>query len=196
MEEGVHQQQAVGVLHQLDADVGAGALELLLGLGEREVVVGERAHVAVGGDEEAAGAGGRVLHDLAGPRLDEGDHAVDQGARGEVLAGARLLLGGVLLEQALVEVAEALGAGGVPVEGVDLLDQLAQDPGLLDGGVGAGEDLLDELRALGAEVDEQLAVELELVDPVPGLEVVPALALAGAARSGCRSPCAILRNSR
>ncbi len=53
-------------------------------------------------------------------RLHHRDHAVDQRARREVLAGAGLLLVGVLLQQALVEIAQAFLPGAVPVELVDL----------------------------------------------------------------------------
>jgi hypothetical protein len=48
------------------------------------------------------------LDNLAGLGLRQSDDAIDQRPRREVLAGAGLLLGGVLLKQALVEVAEAL----------------------------------------------------------------------------------------
>ena len=54
-----------------------------------------------------------------GLRGYEGDDAVDQRARGEVLAGAGLGLAGVLLEQSFVEVAEAVALGREPVDGVD-----------------------------------------------------------------------------
>ena len=57
----------------------------------------------VGGDEEAAGAAGRVADGevLADSRvgLDAADHALDQRARREVLAGALLALGRGLLQQ-------------------------------------------------------------------------------------------------
>ena len=117
--------------------------------------------VAVGGDQEAAGAGRRVLDDLAGLRLHQADHAVDQRARREVLAGAGLLLGGVLLQQALVEVAEPFLARGEPVELVDGGGQRLEVGRLAQLGLGVGEDgedgLILGLRGV-AEIEQQTAV--------------------------------------
>ena len=45
--------------------------------------------VVVGGQEEAAGAAGRVADGLPGLGLHDVDHGLDQRARREVLAGAR-----------------------------------------------------------------------------------------------------------
>jgi hypothetical protein len=73
----------------------------------------------IGSDEKAAGAGRRVLDHLVGLGLHQAHEAVDQGARREVLLSAGLLLGGVRLQQALGEVAEALLARREPVQLVD-----------------------------------------------------------------------------
>ena len=83
-------------------------------------IVGVLLDVAVGRDEEACRARCRVLHDLAGLRLHQADDAVDQWARREILARARFLVRGVLLQQPLIEIAEPFLAGGEPVELVDV----------------------------------------------------------------------------
>ena len=105
-----------------------------------------------GGDKEAAGAGGRVLDVLAGFGLHQADEAVDQRARGEVLAGAGFLVLGVLLEEALVEVAEAFLARVEPVEPVDGGGQGLEICRLAEPGLGVGED-----RADGAVVTRSLS---------------------------------------
>jgi hypothetical protein len=80
-----------------------------------------------------AGARGGVLHHLARLRVDQGHDGVDERTRREVLPRARLHLAGVLLQQPFVEVAEALFAGAVPVELVDLAHQLREVGGLAQG---------------------------------------------------------------
>ena len=100
----IHEREAMRVLHVLHAEEGFVAVFALLGVFERvEVVV--LAQVVVGGDQEAAGAGGGVLNGVGQLRLHQGNHAVDQHARGEILPGAGFLLVGVLLQQSFVEVA-------------------------------------------------------------------------------------------
>ena len=58
----------------------------------------------------------------------------------EVLAGAALGLAGVLLQQALVEVAQAVLGGAEPVDAVQALDQLLQVARLLQAGLRVGVD--------------------------------------------------------
>ena len=113
------------------------------------------AQVAVGGDEEAAGTGRRVLDDVVECRLHHRDHAVDQRSWREVLAGAGFLLVGVLLQQPFVEIAEPFLPCAVPVELVDLGHQRGERGRFLDEGTGVGEDLLHEARAVAAEVDQR-----------------------------------------
>ena len=166
VEHRVHQREALHVGDELHAVEGFALLEVLLRDGEIVELVGVRLHVAVGVDEEAAGAHGGILHALAGLGLHERDHALDERARREVLAGAALGLLGVLLEQALVEIAEPLGLRAVPVERVDVLDDGAEVPRLAERRRRVGEDRLHAPRALAAEVDEELLVELEQLDAV------------------------------
>ena len=63
----VHQQQAVRVRHQLEADEGLACAGTPAASRAGRKVVGLLLDVAVGGDEEAAGARRRVLDDLARP---------------------------------------------------------------------------------------------------------------------------------
>jgi hypothetical protein len=68
VEHGVHQAEALHVGHELDAVERFADLELLLSRGQIVVVVGLRFDVAVGVDEEAAGADSGVLDALTGLR--------------------------------------------------------------------------------------------------------------------------------
>ena len=135
---------------------------LLLGLGEA-VEVAVLAQVVIGGDEEAAGAGGGILDHVIQRGLHDGDHAVDELARGEVLAGAGLLFVGVFFQQALVEIAEPFLPRGIPVELADVADEGGEGGGFLDEGGGVGEDLLHQSGAVRAEVDEGDLVKLEAI---------------------------------
>src|SRR6266478_6680652 len=92
------------------------------------------ADVAVGGNEKPAGAGGWVLDDVVERWFHHCDHAIDEGPGGEVLAGAGLLLVGVLLQQTFVEIAKALLPSAVPVELVDLGHECGERSGFLDEG--------------------------------------------------------------
>ena len=81
VEEEVHAAEAGDVGHQLDAAQRLEAQVPLLVAVELEVVL----EVLVGGEEEAAGAAGRVGDHLAGLRPHAVDDGVDQRARREVL---------------------------------------------------------------------------------------------------------------
>lgn len=124
----VHEREAVHVGHQLHAVERLLALEGLHARGQLEQVVRLGPDVAVGVDKEAAGAGGGILNQLFGLGLHQRDHALDERARREVLAGAALHLLGVLLEQAFVEIAETLFFGAIPVQIVDGFDDGVEVP--------------------------------------------------------------------
>ena len=66
------------------------------------------------GDVETAGAGGGVLDDVVERGLHHVDHAVDEGADGEVLARAGFHFAGVFFQQAFVEIAESFRVGRFP----------------------------------------------------------------------------------
>lgn len=176
VEHEVHEGEALDVGDEFHAVDGAVALEVLLVFFEFEEVVGFFADVAVGGNEEAAGAGGGVLDEFAGLGIHEVDDGVDEGSWGEVLAGAGFGFVGVLLEQAFVEVAEAFAAGAVPVEAVDAVGEGFEVFGGAQGAVGVGKDGAHAGGlGVGAEVEEHGAVEVELFDAVFGGEVGPAV---------------------
>ena len=78
--------------------------------------------VAVRGEQEAAGAAGRVGDDFAGLRLDAVHDGIDERARREVLARAALDVLGVALQQPLVRVALDVGAHPAPVLVADQVD--------------------------------------------------------------------------
>src|SRR5277367_3598134 len=94
-------------------------LKLLLFRLQREILVRLRSDRALGGDKEPAGAGSRILDDVAGHRLHQSDEDADQHARREILSGAALGLFCVLLEQPLVEISEAISLLGKPMQLVD-----------------------------------------------------------------------------
>ncbi len=108
VQQAVHQRQPAGAGHQFHADIRVVALEGLLFLVQVVHIVGVAADIRIGGDQKAGGAGGRVLDGFAGLRLDQRDDAVDQRARGEVLAGAGFGFAGVFFQQAFIQVAEAV----------------------------------------------------------------------------------------
>src|ERR1700687_1019958 len=107
------------VRHQLKTDQRIVALEECLRLGEVVEIVAVILDVAVCRDQKSAGSRGRVLNDLADPPLHKAADAVDQGARREVLARSRFLLGGVPLEKPFVEIAKSLLPAGEPVQPID-----------------------------------------------------------------------------
>src|SRR5690242_2689487 len=108
MQQQVHHAEAVRIGDQLRTDEGAMSLEMRLCLGQLVEIVGAVLDVAVGCDQEASRAGGRVLYHLARLRLHEAHNAVDERTRREVLARSRFLLRGILLQKALVKLPKAL----------------------------------------------------------------------------------------
>ena len=72
VQQQVHQAEAMRIGHQFGPDKGIVPLEKSLRLGQLVEIVGLILDVAVGGDEKARRAGGRVLHDLARLRLSSG----------------------------------------------------------------------------------------------------------------------------
>ena len=129
----------------------------------------------MGADQKAPRAGGRIADAVTQLRLHQPDDHVDQHARGEVLAGTGFLFVGILLQQALVQVAEAFFLRVVPVELVDLGDQRGECLRLADHRGGVGEDHPGDTRAMRAEVDQLLFVFLEAIGIVVMLEIGPAI---------------------
>lgn len=74
--------------------------------------------------------------------------------------GAGFLLRRVFLQKALVQIAEALFLGAVPIKLVDGRDDLLQILGLVDICLRAGVDLADAACAVFAEMVEKLFIEL------------------------------------
>ena len=89
--------------------------------------------VVVGGQQEAAGAAGRVADRVVGAWAHHVHDGPDQRARREVLPGAGLHILGVALQQRLVGVALHVGINGQPVLAVDqFLYQPGQQGRILD----------------------------------------------------------------
>ena len=158
----------------LHAVEGAGVVFLLLRFCPR-IRLGVLAQVVVGRDQKTAGACCGVLDDVFQFRFHHRDHAVDQHARGEVLACAGFLFVGVLFQQAFVKVAQAFLTGAVPIEFVDFAHQRGKRGRFFDEAAGVGEDFLHQFRAVAAQMDQQYLVELQPVWCGEIFQVVPAV---------------------
>ena len=135
---------------------------LLVGLG-----LGLLAQVLDGADEEAAGAAGGVEDGLAEPRVDLVDDELGDGARRVELAG---VAGGLeVLQELLVDVAEHVAViGGVEVDAVDLVDDLAHQGavlhvvvGVLEGHADQAGDLVCRRRSAPSAWAERVVDEVE-----------------------------------
>ena len=150
----------------------------------------------VGGDEEAAGAAGRVADRevLADARvgLHAADHALDERPRREVLAGALLALAGGLLKQPLEGRGLDVDVERGPLGLVDEADELVQVDRVGEAALGAAEDVAEDARLL-AERAQRLDVGVEQLGAALLAQVRPVVSSAAAR---CPRSSAILRNSR
>jgi hypothetical protein len=105
-------------------------------------------HVIVGGDEEPAGAAGRVADHLPGSRGHHVDDGLDEGTRREILPRARLDVLGVLFQEPLVDGGLDVDAQADPGLAVNQIDQPAQLGRVLDAVLRLAEDDGDEARPL------------------------------------------------
>jgi len=137
VQEEIGHAQDVGEVLLLDA--GEAVLDgALVGLGP-----GLLAQVLDGADEETAGAAGGIEDGLAEAGIDLLDDELGDGARGVELAG--VARGLEVFEELLVDVAEHVAIiGGVEVDAVDLVDDLAHQRAVLHVVVGIVERGLDE----------------------------------------------------
>ncbi|MNP19411.1 hypothetical protein D3C76_1119350 [compost metagenome] len=108
--------------------------------------------------------------------LDAVDDAVDQRARGEVLAGAGFGFAGVLFQQAFIQIAEAVAAGAEPVDAVEAFDQLFQVARFFQARLGIGVDGGDQRVSVLAQVEQHLPVVVEQVQTGLAVQVRPARA--------------------
>ena len=109
--------------------------------------------------------------------------------RREVLSRAGLLVGGVLLQQPLIEIAQTLLAGGEPVELVDAGGERLEIGRLAQPGLSISEDRADQLVLdFGlAEIEQQPLVVVELIQPLALRQFAPS-DTPSAAGPPCRSP--------
>ena len=112
----VHHAQPGRAVHDLPAVQGVPLQVLQLAPVHRRVMADD---VVMGGQQEAAGATGRVADGVVGPGPHHVHDGLDQRAWREVLPGAGLHVLGVALQQRLVGVALHVGAEGQPVLAVD-----------------------------------------------------------------------------
>ena len=130
VEKEVHQAQLKGSGHDLPAPEGV-PLQKFLGLPVQRVVLGV-GQVALGRQQEAAAAAAGVGDGCPGFRSDALHHGPDQRSGREILARAAFHVLGVLLQQALVNLALHIGGHGHPVFPVDHLDDAVEDGGVAD----------------------------------------------------------------
>ena len=140
---------AQDVREVLFLDAGEAVLDgALVGLG-----LGLFAQVLDGADEEAAGAAGWVEDGPAEAGIDLLDDELGDGARGIELAG--IARGLEVFEQLFVDVAEHVSViGGIEVDAVDLVDDLAHQRAVLHvvaGTVEGGLDERDDVAAAGED---------------------------------------------
>ena len=117
-------------------------------------------------DEEAAGAAGGIENGLSEARIDLLDDELGYGARGVELTG---IAGGLeILEELFVDVAEHVAIiGGVEVDAVDLVDDLAHQRAVLHVVVGILEGRSDEASDLVAAARRGLELGKEgVVDEI------------------------------
>jgi hypothetical protein len=155
----VHRSQPGGAVDEFGAVDEARAQPLAVLRRQRPV-----SGVPVGLEQEATGTACRVGHGVGGRRPDAVDHRLDQGARGEVLAGAALDVLGALGQQFLVRVTLDVDAGRRPVLLADQVDDEPLELGrVLHLVLRLAEDDAED-ALLPAQPREDLAVEdLELV---------------------------------
>lgn len=164
----------MGVGDQFDTGEGLTPLKLLLLGGQIEIIVVPASKMLVGCNHEAEGPAGGIAAALTESGLNELHHGVDERPWREVLPGSGLLFVGVLLQQPFVQVAEAFFPGAVPVQAVDIVDDLFEILGFVDVGVSVDVYLLDPVLPFSAQLEEQLAVVLVQLDAFFGGEVRPA----------------------
>ncbi|MND55561.1 hypothetical protein D3C80_466490 [compost metagenome] len=176
VQQAVHQGQATGIGHQLDPDKGFLLLETHL-LQRQVVIVRLALDVLVGGDEKTGGAGGRILNHFPRLGLEAAHHAVDQGARSEVLAGAGFGFASVFLQQTFIEIPQAILLGAEPVDLVEGLDHLLQMAWLAQPGLGIGIDGGDQGILVFGEIHQHLAIVVEQVEAGAAGKLWPAAML-------------------
>ena len=138
VQQQVHGAQACDAVDDLDAVQRVELQEPLLVPVHGGVAVGKR---IVRGQQEAAGAAGRIADGLARLRSHDVDDGPDQGTRREVLAGATLDVLGVLLQQPLVGIPFDVGIQDRPLFAIDQIDDQAPQLGrVLNLVLGLAED--------------------------------------------------------
>ena len=119
---------------------------------------------------------GRVADGDARRGAHDVHHGLDQRARREVLARARLDVLGVLFQQPLVDLALDVHVQADPGLAVDQLQQAAQLGRVLDAVLRLAKDDRDQARAL-AQLGQDVAVVGLQVVAVAGQQAAPAHAL-------------------
>jgi len=118
VQQEVHRAEACDAVHQFDAKKRA-VSEPLLQFAVERVVLDQ---VIMRGQEESAGAAGRITNRLTGLRSHDIDDGGNESARREILACATFHIGGVLFQKPLIGVALHIGREARPLFLVDQLD--------------------------------------------------------------------------
>ena len=141
--------------------------------------------IGVGGNQEACRTCGRVLNNFPWLGFHTTHHGVDQWPWGEVLARTGFGFVGVLLQQAFIQVTEAIFLGVEPVDLIQRLDELLQMTGFPQAGLGIGINrgnqriVVDTFAVAfpGGEGEQHLTVVVQQGDAGFLVQVCPAAAL-------------------
>ena len=154
----VHRAEA----HDLRHDVGAEE-RLFPQKGRSPTItrLGFDAHVLVSGEQEAAGAAGRVADRLTDVGVHHLDHGLDQRAGRKILARAAFHLPGVALQQALVNRTLDVDVDAHPGLAVDQADEALQLGGIVDLALGLEKQRPDEIGALRQRDERGLVMRVE-----------------------------------
>ena len=129
----------------------------------------------MGRNHKAKCAAGGVVASLAGLRLYQTGHDINQHAGREILSCAGFFLVGVFLQKPLIQIAKPLLAGGKPVQSVDGGDNFFQVLRFVNVGGRALIDFPHAACAALAQVVQQLLVEFFQFNSAFGGQAVPAV---------------------
>ena len=177
VQHGVHQRQAVRIMHQLAAGEGLRIFKLCRFLIQIKEIVRLLTHKIAGSNHKAEGTTGRIVAALAGLGCHQTRHYVNQYTRSEVLPGTALLFVSVFLQQSFVKITQSLLLRAEPVQLVNRPDNLFQILRLVDIRRRALVNFLNASRALLAQVIQQLLVKALQLQALARQQIVPAIAL-------------------
>ena len=147
--------------------------------------------IALGCQQKAAAAAAGISHGLHGLWADTLHHGLDQRAGSKILARAAFHVLGVLLQQALIDLALHVGGHGHPFFFVDHLDNAVQDGGVVDLVGSAPEDLAQGTALFTQSLQDGFILPLQLCT-LQITHIRPAAALRDASLALVRGLCVLV----